>query len=314
MKWLDKLKSEDTQIVRYGKWYAVAPAVIVLLGLIMFFILGFNLGLDFTGGSIISITDANISDSNKNEYIDRAKTYLSDYKAEYAMEKGANGNIITIKFSETDEDNIKSIITSLKGEFGENNVSESDSISASTSSEKILNVLWAVVAALAGMLIYMLFRFKFTSGMAAIIALFHDIFIMVACVIIFNVQINSSFIAALITIVGYSINNTLVLFDKVRSYEKTNTDNLTLEQILDKSLKEVLGRTMVMTVTTLVPVLVLAICSVVMGLTSLTEFTLPIIFGLIAGTYSSILVTTPLYLRFEGARLAVKKHKLKIQK
>jgi preprotein translocase subunit SecF len=129
------------------------------------------------------------------------------------------------------------------------------------------------------------------------------------------VQINSSFIVVLITIVGYSINNTLVLFDKVRDYERINsTNNFTLEQIIDKSIKDTMGRTMVTTITTLVPVMVLAIYSIVTNLTSLTEFSVPIIFGLIAGTYSSVLLATSMYLRFEGSSLVSKKRKLNTNK
>jgi preprotein translocase SecF subunit len=137
---------------------------------------------------------------------------------------------------------------------------------------------------------------------------------MACLVIIFRVQINSSFIAALITIVGYSINNTLVLFDRIRGYENANTNNYSLEQIIDKSIKDTMGRTMVTTATTLVPVVVLAVCSIFMKLSTLMEFSLPIIFGLIAGTYSSVLLATSMYLRFEGARLLSKKRKLNTNK
>jgi preprotein translocase SecF subunit len=304
--------------VRYGNLFTIAPAVILLVGIILLCIpaVGFNLGLDFTGGSIVAVSPEDLNSSTKNAYIDTIKTIMdkNDVKADIAMEKNSTGNILTVKFSETDNEITDKIIADLSAEFGDDAVGKSDTISASTSSEKIVNIILAILAALFGILIYMLFRFKFTSGIAAVIALFHDVAVMAAFVIIFRVQINSSFIAALITIIGYSLNNTLVLFDRVRTYENANVNNYTLEHILDKSIKDTLGRTMITTITTFVPVFVLTICSLIMQLSSLTEFALPIIFGLIAGTYSSPLVAMPLYLRFESARLINKKHKLNTNK
>jgi preprotein translocase SecF subunit len=323
MKWFDKVQRDDFHIVRYGKWYIIAPAVIFLVGLVMFFIpgLGFNLGLDFTGGSIIKVTpDGGVNSGNESEYKQIIQNIMEEQgvKADIALEKNTSGgNILTVKFSETDKEITDAVIVALRAvpQFGGlDAVTEPDTISASTSSEKIVDIMLAVLAALGGIMIYMLFRFKFTSGVAAIVALAHDILIMACLVIIFRVQINSSFIAALITIVGYSINNTLVLFDRVRSYENSNTDNYTLEYIIDKSIKDTLGRTMVTTLTTLVPVMVLAICSVFMKLSSLMEFSLPIMFGLIAGTYSTICLSTTMYLRFEGARLLNIKRKLNTNK
>jgi preprotein translocase subunit SecF len=318
MKWYDKVKSDDFHIVRHGKWYVIAPAVIFLVGLILFFIpnIGFNLGLDFTGGSIIKVTPTGLNTETKDDFIKKIQEVMNEQgvKADIAMEKNTTGgNVLTVKFSETDTNMTDTIIKQLRTvpEFSAADVvGEPDTISASTSSEKIVSIMLAVLAALCGIMIYMVFRFKLTSGISAIIALFHDVLIMASLVIIFRVQINASFIAALITIVGYSINNTLVLFDRIRSYEKTNTNGYALEQIIDKSIKDTMGRTMVTTLTTLVPIVTLAVCSIFMRLSSLWEFSIPIVFGLIAGTYSSIFLTTAMYLRFEGARLINKKRKL----
>jgi preprotein translocase subunit SecF len=314
--WVARLRSDSFHFARYGKRFVIAPAVIFLTGLVLFFILGFNLGLDFTGGSIVKITadhETIFNDSNKNVYIAEIKNdILKDYKIDVFLEKSNDsGNILTVKFAQTDEDKVDSIINAIKLRFGEENVSESDAISASTSSEKIITVFVAVLLALLGILIYMLFRFKFTSGIASLIALCHDVFIMMALVIIFRIQINSAFIAALITIIGYSINNSLVVFDRVRDYEKHNSGNLVLEEILDKSIKDTLNRTMHTTITTVIPVIILAVAGIIIGLPSLTEFAVPIIFGLIAGTYSSVLLIAPMYLRFESARLTRLKRKSK---
>jgi preprotein translocase subunit SecF len=288
------------------------------VGVILFFVpgVGFNLGLDFTGGSIIKVTPEGLNADTKDDFIEKIQAVMNEQgvKADVTMEKNTSGgNVLTVKFSETETETTNKIIEQLKTvtEFsGIGVVSEPDTISASTSSEKIVDIMLAVLAALVCIMIYMLFRFKFTSGVSAIISLFHDVLVMASLVIVFRVQVNASFIAALITIVGYSINNTLVLFDRIRSYEKINSNNYNLEQIIDKSIKDTMGRTMITTATTLVPVVVLAICSIFMQLSSLWEFSIPIVFGLIAGTYSSVFLSTTMYLRFEGARLINKKRKL----
>jgi len=120
---------------------------------------------------------------------------------------------------------------------------------------------------------------------------------------IFQIQINAPFIAALITVIGYSINNTLILFDKVRTHEKHNDARLTPEQIVDKSVKETFARTMNTTITTLVPVFALVILAGPFGVPLIREFAIPIMFGLIAGTFSTIFVVTSLYVRFEKHRI-----------
>ncbi|MDR0384399.1 MAG: protein translocase subunit SecF [Christensenellaceae bacterium] len=305
-------KKPNLRIANAGKKTIILPAVIMAIGIIMFFVFigqgGFNLGLDFTGGSIIKVE---IETTQNN--IDDVRNIVSDFtKCDVQKEESSSGGkYITVKFAETNEDKVGDIITALKTAYGETNVSESDSISGSTSAEKVQSIIWAVLAALAGIMLYMLFRFKFTSGMAALIALMHDVLIMIAMVVIFRVQINSPFIAAVITIVGYSINNTLVLMDRIREYENNNNDAKTLSEIVDKSINDTFGRTMIMTATTLVPVVVLGTVAIIMNLTSLTEFALPIIFGLIAGTYSSLFLVAPMYNRFESARLRkLKRHNI----
>jgi len=159
-----------------------------------------------------------------------------------------------------------------------------------------------------GILIYMFARFKFTSGVAAIIGLFHDVVIMVALVAIFRIQVNFVFVAAIITVVAYSVNNTLVLFDRVRDKERDVSNTQTPSQRVDSAIKETFWRTTITTVTTLVPVVVLTI----LGVPLIREFALPIIFGLLAGTYSTICVTSSLYVRFENAKIANAKRKKKI--
>jgi preprotein translocase subunit SecF len=311
-----------TQIVKHGKWYVIAPAAIILVGLLVVIIFGFNLGLDFTGGRIITIGEFG-NEKTKIESVSRevlrrelgaglaGKSFL-----QFEEGDGGGGLVLSVRYQEPKgtEDEIAAINTAIQdgivAEMSNSysisvSVKVSDEIPPSTSADRLLNVFIAIFASLIGILIYMLFRFKFTSGVAAIVALFHDALIMLAAVAVFRIQINFVFVAAVITVVAYSLNNTLVLFDRVRDKERDVSNTQTVEQKVDSSIKETFWRTTVTTVTTLVPVIILCI----FGVTSIREFALPIVFGLLAGTYSTICITSSLYVRFENARAAQKKLK-----
>lgn len=136
-------------------------------------------------------------------------------------------------------------------------------------------------------LAYIIIRFTWISGIAAILALIHDVAIMVACTTFFQIPVNSTFIAAVITIIGYSINATIVIFDKIRELERTPSfDDVSDTDLANKAITSTLTRSILTTLTTLVVILLLAL----FGTAAIREFALPIIFGLIAGAYSSVLL------------------------
>ncbi|MDE5616823.1 MAG: protein translocase subunit SecF, partial [Clostridia bacterium] len=162
-------------------------------------------------------------------------------------------------------------------------------IGATASASLIKTALIAVAITMVLILLYIMFRFEIWSGISAIVALIHDVAMMVFLVIIFRVQVNSAFIAALITIVSYSINNTIVVFDRVRENKKKATaiskgamlDN---NSIVNESVMQTLVRSINSTITTMVAITLFAI----IGTASVREFALPVIFGLLAGFYSSL--------------------------
>ncbi len=305
MKLIDKIKNSNFNYVRNGRWFFIAPAVILVLGIIVLAICGFNLGLEFTGGTIISVSADGIH--NKADIESQMNTY--DVKYSITEEQNTSGgNNFSIKFN-ADVDKTQTITTELKAYFDEDWISD-DSIQASTTKETIVSVFWSILAALAGLIVYMLIRFKFTAGMSTILALAHDVLMICALMAIFQIEINASFIAAILTVMAYSINNSLVVFDRVRNYEKNNPENYTLEQIVNRSINRTLGRSILTVATTLATLIVLTVISLIMHLSSLIEFALPIIFGLFAGTYSSLFLIAPLYKQFETARIYSKQRKL----
>ena len=304
MKLIDKIKNSNFNYVRNGRWFFIAPAVILVLGIIMLATLGFNLGLEFTGGTIVSVN----ADGEHSQADIESKMDSLNVKYTITKEQSTSGgNTFSIKFNA--DENTESIIADLQSYFNDEDWNSAESIQASTTNETVMMVFWSILAALAGLIIYMLIRFKFTAGMATVLALAHDVLMICSMMAIFQIEINTSFIAAILTVMAYSINNSLVVFDRVRNMEKHNTNNLTLEQIINKSINRTLGRSILTAGTTLATLLVLTVISLVMQLSTLIEFALPIIFGLFAGTYSSLFLIAPLYKQFETARLYTKQRK-----
>ena len=311
-KALDRFYSEDFKITRKAKWYAIAPMTIILIGVMVISIWNFNLGLDFTGGHILVVRGFADYDAAQTQ----VTQILSDVN-------GMNMNTVSITREETATETRMSIrfqdvsgvtsaemndirlqlvgtINSASGALANASVYRNTTISGAASRSLIMNTIYAVLIALFGILVYMLFRFRMTSGISTVLGLVHDVLVMMALTAIFRVQINAPFIAGLITVVAYSINNTLILFDRVRQHEKHNDARLTTEQIVDKSVKETFARTMATTITTLVPIMALIILGGIFNVPLITQFAIPILFGLIAGTFSTIFVTTSLYVRFES--------------
>lgn len=175
-------------------------------------------------------------------------------------------------------------------------VTQGDLVGATVSTELLFNAILAVSLALVFMLCYIGLRFQLSSGLACIIALFHDIIVMFAFMAICHIEINSTFIAALITILGYSINNSIIVFDRVRENMRSIfSKNMTPEQVANKSIKETLLRSINTTITTLIMILMVAI----LGVSDIKIFAFPIIIGLLAGTFSSICIAPSFWALFQ---------------
>lgn len=306
-----------TRIARKGKWYSIIPLVIIAVGALLLCIpsVGFNFGLDFTGGSVVSVTGF-VDESIREDVRAEVGNIMKDNNLKYNLMNEIDPDNQDLRLSVTyqnkngtDMTEVFNSIKHLESTFSIN-VKEAQSISASASSERLLMTVIAVTVSLLAILLYMFFRFKLTSGICAIVGLIHDVLVLLATTVIFQIQVNYSFVAALILVVVYSLNNTLVLFDRIREKEKFNTSKQKVEDLVDASIKETFGRTMGTTITTLVAVIAL----VAFGVPLIREFSIPILFGLVAGTFSTIFVTTSLYLRFENAKHIKAKYKTKYHK
>ena len=172
----------------------------------------------------------------------------------------------------------------------------------------VKNAVFSIIISLIAIIIYVSFRFKFSYGISSVICLIHDSFMMIAGVILLRTEVNSMFIAAILAIIGYSINNTIVVFDRVREKMKKDDKPKTKEELKDivnQSIKETMARSIYTSLTTLLPVIAL----LVMGSREILTFNVAMIVGLIAGTYSSLLIAPALFVKF----YAKKKNKPKVK-
>lgn len=206
-----------------------------------------------------------------------------------------------IKTNELDAKQASDVKQALADKYGVIKVISEDKVSATVGSELLGSSLQALLIAAVLMLIYISFRFELLSGLSAVLALVHDVLIMLSMYAIFRLPVNTSFIAAMLTIIGYSINATIVIFDRIRENTKYLKKE-TFASIVNTSIWQSMGRSINTTVTTLITIVMIYI----LGVTSVREFALPIIIGLLCGTYSSIFLAGSFWCLFRGKKADAK--------
>ncbi|MBC8596703.1 protein translocase subunit SecF [Qingrenia yutianensis] len=206
-----------------------------------------------------------------------------------------------IKTNELDAKQASDVKQALADKYGVIKVISEDKVSATVGSELLGSSLQALLIAAVLMLIYISFRFELLSGLSAVLALVHDVLIMLSMYAIFRLPVNTSFIAAMLTIIGYSINATIVIFDRIRENTKYLKKE-TFSNIVNTSIWQSMGRSINTTVTTLLTIVMVYI----LGVTSVREFALPIIIGLLCGTYSSIFLAGSFWCLFRGKKADAK--------
>lgn len=302
-----------------------------------------NIGVDFQGGTLLTVefSEAGMNSGEKYDknlnLIEEVLNNNGELKVSVAQSSGdstivvrylntpkIDGAIVDYSSDETvsemnnlnekiREDLAKKVSAEYEGKV---TVSSTATLIGNTASLRLLRTaLISVSVALLLMLIYIIIRFDLYSALAAIVALLHDIIIMMAFTVIFYVEIGSTIVAAIITIVAYSINNTIIVFDKIRGltkpYKKTN-QKYDVSEVINTSIRTTFTRTCFTTLTTLVVIALLAI----MGVASIRTFALPILFGLIGGFYSSVFLAGPLWGIFKdwGGKIKVAHNNRKFKK
>lgn len=284
-----QILNKTFSFIKHRKVFYTISVGIIVIGLLWSVIFGMNYGIDFTGGTTIQV------DLGKQFAIEDVEKTLEDYELDpqiiYAGEGNTQVVIKTIKSLDNAQRN--EVIDSLAAAYGitEDDVVASEQFGPSVGDELKMNAVKAVVIASIGMLIYIIFRFKsWKYGLSAVAGVLHDVLMVIAFYAIFGFTVNNPFIAAILTLVGYSINDTIVIFDRIRENKALNP-KLGSEVNIDLSINQTLNRTIMTSLTTLVVMVPLCI----MVSASIREFIIPLMVGVIVGCASSIFICSPLY-------------------
>ena len=295
------LKS-DIQFINYFKLFNYVSLILILISVGFIFYKGLNFGVDFKGGTLIELrvenTEIGIGDVRQS--------FIEMNLGDVNVKKFGKGNDYLIKFEQTDknkEDFIENIKTQLSrnltGNFSFRRV---ENVGPKVSGELLKSGLIAIVLSLSAMLIYIWIRFEWQFSLGAIIALIHDVIITIGFFSILEFEINLSIVAAVLTIVGYSMNDTVVIFDRVRENLKKYSSK-SINEISNLSINETLSRTIITSLTTL-----LALLSIFFfGGKILHGFSFAMILGVVFGTYSSIFIANPILIKLKVNQKSVLK-------
>ena len=293
-------------VKNYSKQCLMISAGLMVLALLLsLFGMGINVGIDFSGGMSMQYTMGEAVTQSDIEGVLNG-IGLKDYAMSV---QGTGKDSINIRIKAIDEDGVQgvqaSITEALQAKYPNAAIyGDVNYVGPVAGATLLRNAFLSVLIAALCMLIYIAIRFDFNSGAAAVLGLVHDVLIMLSFMVILRsfVQMNSSFIAAMLTIVGYSINNTIIIFDRIRENARKMPSSTPRADVVNRSIKECLGRTINTTLTTLVTIVSLYI----FGVSSIREFALPIIVGIISGVYSANMINGYVWAFLEEKKRAKK--------
>ena len=281
--------SKEIKFSHFYKKMNILSLILIFLSLFIILFKGLNLGVDFKGGTLIEIR----TDNSNIKISEIRQSFLKMNLGDVTVKKfgKANDYLVKIEMTESNNENfIKSINEKLSSDLGSNiNFRRVENVGPKVSKELLKAGLLAISLSLIAMLFYIWIRFEWQFSLGAIIALIHDVIITVGIFSFLSYEVNLSIVAAVLTIVGYSMNDTVVIFDRIRENLKKYS-KIPISEISNTSTNQTLSRTLITSVTTL-----LALFSIyIFGGAILEGFSFAMIIGVIIGTYSSIFVATPI--------------------
>ncbi|HBI63895.1 MAG TPA: protein translocase subunit SecF [Clostridiales bacterium] len=290
-------------IVKNFKIFALISLILIAPGLIGLITLPFgmnlfNMDVDFIGGTSMTFdihqeVTSEISGSVIPELVEKA----SGVAPSSVQKTGDDGEEVLIKSTKLDNTQQKAVVAAMQKEFDltDDDTQSISDVNATIGKEMQGKAIGAALLAVVLMLLYITFRFELTSGFAAITCLIHDLLVVLSAYIVFRIPFNTTFIAVALTILGYSINSSIIVFDRVRENRKYARREM-FEDTVEISLWQTVGRTLNTSITTLLTVGMIFI----FGVTSLRQFTLPMIIGIVAGAWSSLFLAGTLWAKYRG--------------
>ena len=290
MEIFKKVKIFD--FVAYSKYGLILSVFLTIGALVLFFTQGFTPGIDFAGGSSAQIRFEGTAPIAKvREILEKTDGFKGSQVSEY----GSNRELL-IKIPYTDifgKKNLNEILETTLSSVGKFEIRKLDTVGPKVGSELKHKGILSLVLATVAMMLYVSFRYEWRFALAGIIALVHDVIITAASVIVFKIDLNLEVIAALLTLLGYSINDTIIVFDRIREKMLTDKSN-DITEVINEAISSTLARTLLTSLTVFFVVLTLYI----FGGENIVGFSLPMLFGVVFGTYSSMFVAPKLAIIF----------------
>jgi len=282
----------NLHIIRNIKYYLSVSIVLVILSIVVFFAKGLNYGIDFTGGNLFQLkyNDKKITLTEINENLDKLSEKLPQVNSNSRKVQISEDGTVILRVPELKEEDKKEILNSLQ-ELGAFNLDKEDKVGASIGDDLKKSAIYSLGIGAILIVLYITLRFEFSFAIGGILSLLHDIIIAIGFIALMGYEVDTPFIAAILTILGYSINDTIVIYDRIReNLKRRHTKNWTLEDCMDESVNQTAIRSLNTSITTLFSVIALLI----FGGASLKTFIMTLLIGILAGTYSSIFIATPI--------------------
>ena len=297
------------------KFYTFSCALIAVV-LVFCGIFGVKMDVEFKGGSMITL--AYEGDADLNDLKSTIGTELG--KSNLTLQTGSDvsGNqtlTVTLPGSDTlTTEQLDNLLTALNEQYPDNNFvqNEVSNVDATIGKEFLLKSVVALVAACVLILLYVAYRFRkiggLKAGSTAIVALLHDMFVVFGVFVLLRIPLNGNFIAALLTILGYSINDTVVIYDRIRENSALyGKKQMSLAELVNLSVNQSFARSLMTSITTCLALGVVCVVSVIYRLDSIYSFAFPLLFGMVSGVYSTICIATPLWVDWKNKKKAAKK-------
>lgn len=278
------------KIIENTKIWFTLSLVIIAVGMGFWAFKGLNYGIDFAGGTVMQV------DMKKAVPVDDIRSMAQKYAGD-AVVTTVDVTGIQIRSSKITEDQVTSLKNDIDKKYNIDAATwTNETVGPSIGKELRQNAILSVAIATIAMLIYVALRFEIKFGVAAVLALVHDVLITISVYSILQVPVNSSFVAAILTIVGYSINDTIVIFDRIRENLRLMR-KVSYEELADVSITETMARSINTVLTTLFTITAVYF----IGVSSVKELALPLIVGIISGCYSSIFIASPIWVMWKNA-------------
>lgn len=282
----------NLHVIKNIKIYLSISVVLVALSIVIFFTKGLNYGIDFSGGNLFQFkyNETTVTLSQINENLDKLSEELPQVNSNSRKVQLSDDGTVIVRVPELSEADKNKVLNNLK-ELGSYTLDKEDKVGASIGDDLKKSAIYSLGIGAILIVIYITMRFEFSFAIGGILSLLHDIIIAVGFIALMGYEVDTPFIAAILTILGYSINDTIVIYDRIReNLKRRHNKNWTLEECMDESVNQTAIRSINTSVTTLFSVIAI----LVFGGASLKTFIMTLLIGILAGTYSSIFIATPI--------------------